>query len=206
MTLIVGIAGGSASCKTTVARALAARLSGQCVVIVGEDDYYRSRETIAGFDPLTYNFDAPAAKDDSLLCSHLAAAKRGEPFEKPLYDLKTHTRLAETETIAPADIVIVEGLHVLATPALCAAMDVKVYMECEESLRLGRRMIRDVVERARTPHSVLQQFFTNVRPMHALYVEPQRAAADLVLTSTFEGGAAETAAHIDAIAARLAAA
>lgn len=205
MTRIVAIAGGSASCKTTLARAVAARLAGQRVVIIGEDDYYRSRETIPDFDPLTHNFDAPMAKDDALLCAHLAAARRGEPFDKPVYDLRTHTRLAQTERVDAADFVVVEGLHVLATPELCAQMDVKVYMECEESLRLGRRMIRDVVERARTPQSVLQQFFTNVRPMHARYVEPQRAHADLLLTATFEGGPAETETHVAAVLARLAA-
>lgn len=203
MTKIIGIAGGSASCKTTVARALAQRLAPQRVVVVGEDDYYRSRETIANFDPLTYNFDTPAAKDDALLCAHLAAAKRGEAFEKPVYDLKTHSRRAETERIDCVDVVIVEGLHVLATPALCATMDLKVFMDSEESLRLGRRMIRDVVERARTPQSVLQQFFTNVRPMHAAYVAPQIARADLVLTATFDGGEAETAANVERIVAAL---
>lgn len=203
MTKIVAIAGGSASCKTTVARALAQSLAPLSAIIIGEDDYYRSRETIPNFDPLTYNFDTPAAKDAALLCAHLAAAKRGDPFEKPFYDLKTHTRRAETERIQPADVVIVEGLHVLATPALCAAMDLKVFMESEESLRLGRRMIRDVVERARTPQSVLQQFFTNVRPMHAAHVAPQRARADLVLVSTFDGGPSETAAHVEQIVAAL---
>lgn len=203
MTKIIGIAGGSASCKTTVARALAQRLAPQRVVVVGEDDYYRSRETIPNFDPLSYNFDTPAAKDDALLCAHLAAARRGEAFEKPVYDLKTHSRRAETERIDRVDVVIVEGLHVLATPALCAAMDLKVFMDSEESLRLGRRMIRDVVERARTPQSVLQQFFANVRPMHAAHVAPQIAQADLVLTATFEGGEAETAANVERIVAAL---
>lgn len=203
MTKIVAIAGGSASCKTTVARALAQRLGDRRVAVIGEDDYYRSRETIRGFDPLTYNFDAPAAKDDALLCAHLRAAKRGEAFDKPVYDLRTHTRRAQTERIEPSDIVIVEGLHVLATPALCAVMDVRVFIDCEESLRLGRRMIRDVVERARTPQSVLQQFFSNVRPMHALHVEPQRRRADLILVSTFDGGRDETEAHVDEILAAL---
>ncbi len=203
MTTIIAIAGGSASCKTTMARALARQLAARSVALIGEDDYYRCRSSYPDFDPATHNFDEPAAKDDALLCAHLAAAKRGEAFDKPLYDLKTHSRLAATERIAPADFVIVEGLHVLATPALCAAMDLKLYMECEEALRLGRRMIRDVAERARTPHSVLEQWFTNVRPMHELHVAPQRALADIVLTSTYDGGFAQSEAWATEIAAKL---
>jgi uridine kinase len=195
---LIGIAGGSASCKTTIARALASRLGPSCIVI-GEDDYYRCSTSIRNFDATTHNFDEPAAKDDELLCAHLALARAGQTFEKPLYDLKTHTRMKQTERIAPADFMIVEGLHVLATPALCASFDLKIYTEAEEALRLGRRMIRDVNERARTPQSVLTQFFTNVRPMHELHVAPQRKYADLVLVSTFEGGYPETDENVEKV-------
>lgn len=200
MTILIGIAGGSASGKTTIARALAGQFAPHGVAVIAEDDYYRCQSAYADFDPDVVNFDAPAAKDDALLCAHLTAAKRGDAFEKPIYDLKTHSRSSRTEVIAPADIVIVEGLHVLASDALCACFDLKVYIEAEESLRLGRRMIRDVMERERTPQSVLQQFFLNVRPMHALHVAPQAARADLILVSTFQGGEAEAEAHAALIA------
>jgi len=199
---LIGIAGGSASCKTTIAKALAARL-GSGAVVIGEDDYYRCSTSFAAFDASTHNFDEPAAKDDELLCAHLALAREGQSFQKPRYNLKTHTREAETELIGPAAFIIVEGLHVLATPALCASFDLKIYTEAEESLRLGRRMIRDVVERDRTPQSVLTQFFTNVRPMHELHVAPQKPRADLVLVSTFEGGYPETDRNVEKVVTTL---
>ena len=201
MTRLVAITGGSGSGKTTIARALAAALPS--AALIGEDDYYRCRTSYAAFDPETQNFDEPDAKDHALLCAHLAAARRGEAFQKPLYDLTTHSRLTKTETIAPSDVLIVEGLHVLSSDALVAAFDLKVFIEADETLRLGRRMIRDVRERARTPRSVLQQFFEHVRPMHAAHVAPQRARADLVIASTYEGGLAEAARLGLEIAARL---
>jgi uridine kinase len=199
MVTLIAIAGGSASGKTTIARALAAQLDHAAVI--GDDDYYRP--LAPGADPDTHNFDAPDAKDLALLAAHLAEARAGRAFAKPVYDLRAHSRLPEPETIAPHACVIVEGLHAFATPALAAAFDLKVFIEAEEALRLGRRMIRDVSERARTPGSVLRQFLINVRPMHADTVAPQRALADLVLVSTFDGGHAEIAAQADLIRARL---
>jgi uridine kinase len=200
MTRIIAIAGGSGAGKTTIARALAERLGAP---VIGEDDYYRCASTIADFDADTHNFDAPAAKDDGLLRAHLEAARRGEAFDKPLYDLKTHTRKAATERIEPAAIIIVEGIHLLAFADLRALYDLAVFVEADEALRLGRRMIRDVLTRNRTPESVFAQFFANVRPMHEAHVAPQRARADLVLVSTPFGGAPEAAVHAEVIAARL---
>lgn len=203
MALLIAITGGSGSGKTTLARALAAALAPRRTALIGEDDYYLCASAFPDFDADAHNFDAPAAKDHALLAAHLSAAKAGAAFAKPIYDLKTHRRTAETETIAPADVVIVEGLHVLCDPALRALYDLSVFIEAEESLRLGRRMIRDVRDRARTPQSVLQQFFENVRPMHAAFVAPQRDRADVVIVSTFEGGLAEADAQAAMIAARL---
>lgn len=200
MTLIIAIVGGSASGKTTLARALARLLGGRCAVIA-EDDYYR--DTGPGADPAAINFDAPDAKEASLLAAHLKAARAGASFEKPRYDLRTHRRGAETETIAPVDALIVEGLHLLAHPALEGAFDFAVYIEAEESLRLGRRLIRDVEERARAPRAVLDQFFAHVRPMHKLHVDPQRARADLIVDARFEDDSSVAAAHADAILAAL---
>ncbi|MET0182573.1 MAG: uridine kinase [Caulobacterales bacterium] len=204
MAYLIGIAGGSASGKTTIAHALAAELAPRSVALIAEDDYYLDRSAYPDFDPDKVNFDAPSAKDDVLLREHLAAARRSQPFDKPLYDLKTHARLAESERLRPADVVIVEGIHVLSSDALCACFDLKVYIDAEETLRLGRRMIRDVTERNRTPHSVLQQFFLNVRPMHDLHVAPQARRADLVLQSSFAGGAAEAKTQAAQIAAQCA--
>ncbi len=196
MTKIIAITGGSGAGKTTIARALARRL-GAGAVVIAEDDYYRCASTIAGFDPATYNFDAPEAKEHALLREHLALAKSGAAFDKPVYDLVTHRRLANVERIAHADTLIVEGLHLLASPDLAALFDLRVFVEADEALRLGRRMVRDIESRGRTPRSVVAQFFASVRPMHEAHVTPQRALSDLILVSTFDAGPEQ--ADIDAM-------
>lgn len=202
MTRIVAITGGSGAGKTTLAHALAKQL-GAGAVVIAEDDYYRCASTIVDFDAATFNFDAPEAKEHDLLRAHLMLAKSGAAFDKPLYDLVAHRRRPDAERIAHADVVIVEGLHLLIDPNLRALFDVKVYVEADEALRLGRRIIRDVEARGRTPHSVLSQFFNSVRPMHDRHVAPQIAFADLVLDSPFEAGPAQAEAGAAEIAARL---
>lgn len=202
MTRTIAITGGSGAGKTTIARALARRL-GQGAMVIAEDDYYRCASTIRDFDAATYNFDAPEAKEHVLLCAHLALAKSGEAFDKPIYDLVTHTRTPRVERIAHAQTVIVEGIHLLATPELRALFDVKVFVDADEALRLGRRMIRDVEERGRSPRMVLAQFFNTVRPMHERYVEPQRAVADLVLKCEPNAGPEQADANAALIEAQL---
>lgn len=199
MTKIIAITGGSGAGKTTVARALAQRL-GAGSVVIAEDDYYRCASTIPNFDAATFNFDDPSGKEHALLRDHLALAKSGEAFDKPVYDLVTHRRKPEVERIVHADWVIVEGLHLLAAPEIKGLFDLSVFMHADEALRLGRRMIRDVESRGRTPRSVMAQFFTNVRPMHEAHVEPQRAFADMVIVCPYEAGPE----HADASAAQIA--
>lgn len=198
MTRIIAITGGSGAGKTTIARALARRL-GASAVTIAEDDYYRCASTIPNFDAAAYNFDAPEAKEHALLREHLALARSGAAFDKPVYDLVTHRRRPEVERIVHADWVIVEGIHLLTKPELRALFDLKVYIEADEAVRLARRMIRDVEARGRTPRSVMIQFFTNVRPMHEQHVAPQRALADLVLYCPFDAGPE----HADARAQRI---
>jgi uridine kinase len=200
---IIAITGGSGAGKTTLARALARRL-GAGAVVIAEDDYYRCASTIKDFDAAIYNFDAPQAKEHDLLRAHLALARSGEAFDKPVYDLVTHRRQPHVERIAHAGALIVEGIHLLASPDLRALFDLKVFIDAGEALRLGRRMIRDVESRGRTPRTVLSQFFTTVRPMHDAHVEPQRAFADIVLTSPFEAGPAQAEADAVRIAEALA--
>jgi uridine kinase len=185
MIRIIAITGGSGAGKTTIAQALGRIISAP---VIAEDDYYRCSSSIANFNADTHNFDEPEAKEHSLLAEHLALAKTGAPFDKPLYDLVTHRRCAEVERIEPASALIVEGIHLLTSPSLRELFDLRVFIEADESLRLGRRMIRDVEMRGRTPHSVLTQFFTNVRPMHEAHVAPQRDYADLVLICPFNAG------------------
>jgi uridine kinase len=187
VTRIIAITGGSGAGKTTVARALARKL-GAGTTVIAEDDYYRCSSTIPNFDAATYNFDAPEAKEHALLRDHLALAKSGEAFDKPVYDLVTHRRKPDVERIVHADTVIVEGIHLLATSTLRDLFDLSVYMHSDESLRLGRRMIRDVESRGRTPRSVMAQFFTTVRPMHERHIEPQRTLADFVIVCPYDAG------------------
>jgi uridine kinase len=171
-------------------------------VVIAEDDYYRCSSTVLNFDSATYNFDAPEAKEHTLLRAHLACAKRGEGFDKPLYDLVTHRRRADLERIGRAETIIVEGIHVLTSDELRPLFDLKVYVEADEALRLARRMVRDIEERGRTPGAVLDQFFNTVRPMHETYIVSQKALADLVLRCEYGAGPEQA----DANAARIEAA
>lgn len=195
---LIAITGGSGAGKTTIAHALARHL-GDDATVIAEDDYYRCASTFPDFDPATHNFDEPTAKEHQLLHDHLRAAHAGASFNKPIYDLASHRRLQKTERIAPAQILIVEGIHLLHPRDLRSLFDLKVYIEAEESLRLARRMIRDIETRGRTPRSVMDQFFATVRPMHETYVAPQRAYADLILTSQPDS----TPTHASAHAARI---
>ncbi len=200
MTRIVAITGGSGAGKTTIAQALARRL-GPGAFVIAEDDYYRCASTIPDFDPATYNFDDPSAKEHALLCAHLRLAKAGAAFDKPLYDLTTHRRRLDVERIGAAQTLIVEGIHLLVGEDLRSLFDVRVYVHADQALRLARRMIRDIEERNRAPREIVTQFFTNVAPMHEKCIEPQRAFADLVLECVYGAQALEA----DANAARIAA-
>ncbi|MGE0829543.1 MAG: uridine kinase [Hyphomonadaceae bacterium] len=202
MTTIIAIAGGSGAGKSAVARALAP-LIGASAALIHEDDYYHCRTRFPAFDPATHNFDLPAAKDHALLIQHLAAARAGRGFEKPLYDFTTHSRRAETEWIAPARALILEGTHVLASAPLRAQIDFSVFIDMDESLRLARRLARDTVERGRSAESVRAQFAQTVQPAHAQSVAPQQAFADLTLSAGEDGEMLESARLAGLIAARL---
>lgn len=193
---IIAITGGSGAGKTTIARALARRLGAP---IVAEDDYYRCATSIADFDAERHNFDAPQAKDHELLISHLRLARAGKGFEKPVYDLRTHTRRIGAERIEPCEALVVEGMHLLATPDLRACFDLSVFVDADEGVRLQRRVVRDVAERARTPDSVRAQFHAHVVPMDNLHVAPQRDFADLVVASSADADEA----HAEEAAARI---
>lgn len=202
MTRIVAITGGSGAGKTTIARALA-RFLGAGAVVIAEDDYYRCASTIRDFDAATHNFDSPDAKEHGLLRKHLVLAKSGAAFDKPVYDLVTHRRRPDVERIAHAETLVVEGIHLLAAPELRDLFDLKVFVEADEAVRLGRRMIRDAQARGRTPRSVFSQFFLTVRPMHDAHIEPQRAFADLVLVCPYDAGPEHADANAQRIAERL---
>jgi uridine kinase len=178
---LLGIVGGSASGKTRLAHALADHFANHDAYVIPEDDYYVDAGHQPGFIASDFNFDEPAAKDHALLAKHLAALRAGRPVEAPQYDFTTHCRRSQTVERAPAGVLIVEGLHLLASPALAAQFDLTIFVDACDTTRLSRRIQRDVAERGRSEDFVKQQFDEIVRPMHDLHVEPQREAADLVV-------------------------
>jgi uridine kinase len=178
---ILYIGGGSASGKTELARALARARPD--TLTLSEDHYYFCRTALRDFDPATYNFDEPAAKDLALLGQHLDGLRRGETIVRPSYDFASYSRYGDGVACAPARLIVLEGLHALSDPKLRPRFDVTVFVDAPEELRLSRRLMRDVRERGYPVDEVIDRFRQTVRPMHDLHIEPQKAIADLVLTS-----------------------
>jgi len=183
--LVIGIAGGSGSGKTSVARALHRALPGEHCVIIDHDAYYGDLAHLPFEERVKVNFDHPDALDNALLCEHLDALRAGRTIDKPDYDFTTHTRRTTTQPITPRTVIIVEGILVLAHPGIRQRLDIKVFVETDADVRLMRRMRRDMDERGRTFDEIRDQYYRTVRPMHLQFVEPSRRFADLVIP---EGG------------------
>jgi uridine kinase len=181
-SLLVGIAGGSGSGKTTLAKGVAAALPTGQVVVIPHDAYYRDLGHLRFADRIGCNFDEPSALDNERLVEDLRNLRSGRAITGPNYDFTTHTRLAETTRIEASPVVIVEGILVLAVAALCEVLDLKVFVETSEPIRLARRIERDVAERGRTREAAEIQYQRTTRPMHDLYVAPSRACADVVVS------------------------
>lgn len=180
---LVGIAGPSAAGKTTLARALQRELRPMPSVLLAHDDYYRDLSHVAPAERAVLNFDDPQALETELLVAHLEALRRGEAIQRPVYDFALHTRGPQTVAVAPAPVVIVEGIFVLALPQLREAWDLRVYMDTPADLCLARRILRDVEERGRTVQSCIEQYLRFVRPAQEALVWPSRKYADLIATS-----------------------
>jgi uridine kinase len=181
MSRVVGIAGGTGSGKSALAQALRSRFDEVCVVEL--DSYYLDRRSLPSEQRIRINYDEPAAIEVPLLLDHLERLASGSPVTKPVYSFQLHERVG-TEVLRPAALIIVEGLFTLCWEALCRHLDLKVFVDAPADVRLGRRILRDVVERGRTVDTVLEQYFRIVRPMHDRYVEPTRARADVVVLNT----------------------
>lgn len=179
--LLIAVAGGSGSGKSTLATALEARLPPGTVTLVIEDAYYGDFGGRPGFDAATFDFDDVTAKDHGLLAEHLAALRAGETVDAPLYCFETHRRLPSLETIAPAPLIVVEGAHLLCTPALADLFDLRIYVDTPPDVRFIRRLIRDQAQRGRTADSVIQQYLATVRPAHERLIEPSRSRADIII-------------------------
>ncbi len=197
-SIVIAVAGGTGSGKTTVAREILARVGTEHIAYIPHDAYYRDLSHLPYHLRMQVNFDHPDSLETELLVEHLRKLKAGEPVEIPVYDFTTHTRTSRTQRIGPAPVILVEGILVFAEPALRELFDVKLYVDTDADLRFIRRLQRDVQERGRTLESVIQQYLTTVRPMHLEFVEPSKRYADVIIP---EGGFNEVA--IEMVAARV---
>jgi uridine kinase len=188
--LILGVAGGTGSGKTTLAENLVASLPAGVASLIAHDWYYRCRKHLTPEERNVLNFDEPGALDNELLVQHLRELRAGKGIRCPQYDFATHTRRAETRLVAACPIVVVEGILILSVPELRAAFDLKVFVDTDHDVRVLRRLRRDIEERGRDFASVQSQYLHTVRPMHLLHVEPARYHADVIIPEGGENTAA----------------
>ena len=180
--IMIGIAGGSGSGKSTFTNRLKKEFGDQ-VTVIYHDNYYRSNDGIPFEVRQKVNYDHPDAFETDLLIAHLKALRRGESVQCPVYNYAEHNRSQETVELRPSRIVIIEGILVLENPELRSLFDIKIYVEADADERIIRRIIRDVKERGRHVEDISEQYLTTVKPMHYLYVEPTKALADIVINS-----------------------
>ncbi|MBT2291431.1 uridine kinase [Paenibacillus albidus] len=184
--LIIGIAGGTGSGKTTVARSVIDRLGSGKVTFISQDNYYKDHSHLSLTERGLINYDHPFAFDNELLIQHLKELKQGLPAQAPVYDFTVHARSTVlTEELVPNNIVILEGLHVLSDEKLREILDIKVFVDTDPDVRILRRVLRDIEERGRTIQSIHHQYLTTVKPMHEAFIEPSKKYADLIIP---EGG------------------
>lgn len=186
--VVVGVAGGSGSGKTTFGRRLEAALGPARCGIVSQDAYYRDLHEYFDRDGGLVNFDHPESLEFELMVEHLGALRAGRPVRIPRYDFATHRRLNQSDDFAPRAIVIVDGILILSQPAVRECLDLSLFIDTAESVRFARRLARDVRERGRTPEGVTSQFERQVKPMHDLFVEPSRRFADRVISGERDFG------------------
>ncbi|KUP05807.1 uridine kinase [Bacillus coahuilensis m2-6] len=183
--VVIGIAGGSGSGKTSVTKSIFESFKNRSILMLEQDYYYKDQSHLPFEERLMTNYDHPLAFDNDLLIEHLQQLIYYKSVEKPVYDYKMHTRSSETITIAPKDVIIVEGILVLEDERLRNLMDIKLYVDTDADLRIIRRMLRDIKERGRSIESVIEQYVNVVRPMHNQFIEPTKRYADVIIP---EGG------------------
>jgi len=189
-TVVIGIAGGTGSGKTTVARSIYHHFPSEHICLLEQDSYYRPGRQ--------ENWDHPLAFDNDLLIEHIRCLKSGQAVEKPVYDFTIHDRRQETVRVGPCRIIIVEGILILEDARLRELLDIKIFVDTDADVRFIRRLLRDIKERGRTMESVVEQYLNQVRPSHLQFVEPTRRYADLIIP---EGGHNQVA--IDVVIAKI---
>lgn len=188
--VVIGIAGGSCSGKTSVTRAIYDVFREHSVVVIEQDFYYKDQSHITFEERLGTNYDHPLAFDNDLLIEHIKKLLVRQPIDKPVYDYVQHTRAKEVIHVEPVDVIILEGILVLEDADLRDLMDIKLFVDTDSDLRIIRRIMRDIKERGRTTDSVIEQYLSAVRPMHNLFIEPTKRYADIIIP---EGGDNEVA-------------
>ncbi len=196
--IIIGVAGGTGSGKTTVAETILDRVGRDRIAYLQHDSYYKDRSHLPLEERANVNFDHPDALESTLLAQHLTFLKRGQAVAVPLYDFTVHTRKTETARVEPRTVILVEGILILAEKVLRDLMDIKIFVDTDSDIRFIRRLQRDITERGRTMESVIRQYMETVRPMHLEFVEPSKRYADIIVP---EGGF--NVAAIDMIVAKV---
>lgn len=183
-SIIIGIAGGTGSGKTTLTRRLKERF-GPDVSVISHDNYYKQHDEMSYEERCQLNYDHPDAFDTDLMVEQVQALRRGETIACPVYDFTVHNRSGETLLIAPTSVIVLEGILIFAEPRLRDLMDIKIYVDTDADVRILRRIVRDVNKRGRSLESVVSQYLTTVKPMHEQFVEPSKRYADIIVP---EGG------------------
>ncbi len=179
--LVIGIAGGTGSGKTSVTNAILDRLEKDRVVVIQHDSYYRDLSQYGGLAPAEINFDHPDSLETELLIRHIDELCNGKPVEQPMYNFTTHKRLDSAQRLAPKEIIIIEGILIFVDKRLRDQMDIKIFIDADADERLLRRIRRDIVERGRSIDSVMAQYVETVKPMHLEFVEPSKHWADVII-------------------------
>lgn len=182
--IIIGIAGGTGSGKTTITRKIMQNFGGE-VSVIYHDNYYKAHHSMSYEERSKLNYDHPDAFDTELMISDLKKLKNGETVCCPTYDYTIHDRAAKTVTVKPAKVIVVEGILIFENKELCDLMDIKIFVDTDADVRILRRIVRDVRDRGRSLDSVVNQYLTTVKPMHEQFVEPSKRKADVIIP---EGG------------------
>ncbi len=196
--LVIGIAGGSGSGKTTVAQEILQRVGPDRIAFLQHDSYYKDLSGLPPTQRAEVNFDHPNSLETDLLIEHIAALRDGKAVEVPIYDFSAHSRTARTFTVQPRRVILVEGILIFTEAALREMFDVKIFVDTDSDIRFIRRLERDIAERGRTTESVIKQYQATVRPMHLEFVEPSKRYADVIIP---EGGF--NTAALDMVVARV---
>lgn len=185
LPLVIGIAGGSGSGKTTVAQKILNRVGAERIAYLPHDAYYKDLQGLPPAQRAAVNFDHPNALETDLLVQHVHALMRGQAVKLPVYDFARYCRTQETIQIEPRGVIVVEGILIYTDPDLRSLLTVKIFVDTDSDLRFIRRLQRDIRERGRSPESVIEQYLNTVRPMHLEFVEPSKRYADVIIP---EGG------------------